>query len=159
MSNGPTPACSLFQRFPELEATLARAPLCALPTPVARAEKRAGELCSGPLWWKRDEQSSALYGGNKPRKLEWILGDALARGRTRVITTGAYGTNHGLATALFARAHGLACEVVLVPQPVTDLVRARLLELRAAGAFRVYRDPAELFVSLDELGIILPVGA
>lgn len=125
---------SLLKRFPALDGRLPRAPLCSLPTPVVRAEKLEAELGVGPLWWKRDELSAALYGGNKPRKLEWIFGDALARGRRRVITTGAYGTNHGLATALYARQLGLACELVLAPQPVTDAVRARLLELRAAGA-------------------------
>jgi D-cysteine desulfhydrase len=125
---------SLFLQFPALEGRVPWTPLCTLPTPVVRAEKLETELGVGPLWWKCDEQSAPLYGGNKPRKLEWILGDALARGRRRVITTGAYGTNHGLATALFARELGLACELVLAPQPVTDSVRARLLELAAAGA-------------------------
>ncbi len=125
---------ALFARWPVLGGTLPRTPLCSLPTPVVRAEKLEAELGVGPLYVKRDEQSASLYGGNKPRKLEWILGDALARGRRRVITTGAYGTNHGLATALFARQLGLACELVLAPQPVTDAVRARLLELYAAGA-------------------------
>ncbi len=125
---------SLFTRFPALVGRSPWTPLCSLPTPVVRAEKLERELGSGPLWCKRDERSAALYGGNKPRKLEWVFGDALARGRRRVLTTGAYGTNHGLATALYARELGLTCELVLVPQPVTDGVRARLLELAAAGA-------------------------
>jgi D-cysteine desulfhydrase len=128
----------LHQRWPALVAALRRAPLCELPTPVTRAEKLEAELGCGPLYVKRDERSAALYGGNKPRKLEWILGDALARGRSRLLTTGALGTNHGLATALYARALGLRCELVLVPQPMTDAVRRRADELREAGA-RVFR--------------------
>jgi D-cysteine desulfhydrase len=129
-----TRGAELHERWPELSKRLPRAPLCALPTPVTRAEKLEAELGCGPLYVKHDERSAALYGGNKPRKLEWILGAALARGRTRILTTGALGTNHGLATALYARSVGLRCELVLVPQPVTDAVRRRQAELRAAGA-------------------------
>ncbi len=108
--------------------------LCDLPTPVTRAEKIALEAGTGPLFVKRDDQSSTLYGGNKPRKLEWALGAAQAGGRQRVMTFGGLGTNHGLATALFAVRLGLACHVVLVDQPVDAHVRRRLQELLAVGA-------------------------
>jgi D-cysteine desulfhydrase len=99
-----------------------------------RAEKLALEAGTGPLFVKRDDRSSTLYGGNKPRKLEWALGAAHARGRQRLMTFGGLGTNHGLATALFAVRLGLECHVVLVDQPVDAHVRRRLQELHAAGA-------------------------
>lgn len=95
-------------------------------------------LGGGPLWVKRDDLSASPYGGNKPRKLEWVFGEALARGVRRVITVGGLGTNHGLATALVARRLGLSCDLVLVPQPVDERVRRRLLELAAVGA-RLHR--------------------
>ena len=80
----------------------------ALPTPVQPLEHAgAARAASAPLWIKRDDVCGPLYGGNKPRKLEWLLGAALARGRRGVITFGGIGTHHGLATAICARDAGL----------------------------------------------------
>jgi D-cysteine desulfhydrase len=86
------------------------------------------------LWVKRDERSASLYGGNKPRKLEFLLGEAEARRARRVMTTGGIGTHHGLATAIFARACGIATTLVLVDQPVTPEVRESLRLFAAYGA-------------------------
>jgi D-cysteine desulfhydrase len=72
------------------------------------------------------------------RKLEWILPDVAARGRRTIVTVGALGTNHGLATALYARERGLECAVALVDQPVDDHVRRQLERLDRSGA-RLYR--------------------
>jgi D-cysteine desulfhydrase len=108
--------------------------LCDLPTAVERAEKLELDARTGPLYVKRDDTSARPYGGNKPRKLEWLLGRARARNRSRVMTFGALATNHGLATALYSARLGLSCELVLVRQPVDERVRRRILELRAAGA-------------------------
>ena len=74
------------------------------------------------------------WGGNKVRKLEWILPDAKRRGKRTILTFGALATNHGLATALYAREQGLRCAIALVDQPVDDHVRAQLERLRASGA-------------------------
>jgi len=89
------------------------------------------------LWVKDDARSAPLWGGNKPRKLEWILGDARARGCRTVLTFGGLGTNHGLATALYARELGMDCVLALVDQPVDEHVEAQLQRLRASGA-RLY---------------------
>lgn len=87
---------------------------------------------------KDDSRTAPLWGGNKPRKLEFVIGDALARGKRSILTFGALGTNHGLATALYAREHGLECVLCLVDQPVDDHVRAQLRRIEASGAV-VYR--------------------
>jgi D-cysteine desulfhydrase len=89
---------------------------------------------AGELWVKRDGRCTELYGGNKPRKLEFLLGAAEARGARRVMTTGGIGTHHGLATAALARACGIATTLVLVDQPVTDEVRESLRLFTAYGA-------------------------
>lgn len=128
----------LFALYPSLEPTLPRVPLCRLPTGVERAEKIEGEAGTGPLYVKRDDQSAPEYGGNKARKLEWVLGCAQQRGATRVMTFGGLGTNHGFATAFYAARLGIACELVLVDQPLTDAVRRRLLLQQAAGARLFY---------------------
>ncbi|MDX1648953.1 MAG: 1-aminocyclopropane-1-carboxylate deaminase, partial [Myxococcota bacterium] len=72
----------------------------------------------GRLFVKDDGRSSPLYGGNKPRKLEWVIGAARARGARRLVTTGGLGSHHGLATTILGRAAGLATTLVLVDQPV-----------------------------------------
>src|SRR5262249_8251813 len=114
---------------------LARVPrhaLTALPTPVqplVRLERRR-DLAA--LWIKRDDVSGPLYGGNKPRKLEWLLGAARQRGRSGVITFGGIGTHHRRATA--AGDAGFGPALVLVPQRVTDPARHCLRLDHAAGA-------------------------
>jgi len=123
---------ALFRFEPALRAAFPRHPIVHGPTPVA-ALPIAG-LPAGALFVKRDELSSALYGGNKPRKLEWILGAALARRSRRLVTTGGLGTHHGLATTILGRDAGLATTLVLVDQPVTREVQRSLLLHAAWGA-------------------------
>src|SRR5262245_52920870 len=85
-----------------------RVPLTSLPTPVQRLAQLERVAGGASLWCKRDDLSGAIYGGNKPRKLELLLGAAKARGRRRVMTFGGLGTHHGLATAACGRAAGIA---------------------------------------------------
>lgn len=120
----------LHERFPELRETLPRLELCSLPTPVrplSGLSARAGI----EVWVKDDGASAELWGGNKPRKLEWVLADARRRRFGTVLTFGGLGTNHGLATARYARAHGLRCALALVEQPRDEHVEAQLRRLRA----------------------------
>ena len=63
----------IHQRFPRTRATLPRIPICSLPTPV-----RAAPGLGDDVWVKDDALSAEPWGGNKPRKLEWILGAAKA---------------------------------------------------------------------------------
>lgn len=91
------------------------------------------------IWVKEDGAfGSGGWGGNKVRKLEWLIPDARRRGRRSILTFGGLGTNWGLATALYAREHGLETALALVDQPVDDHVRAQLARLEASGA-RIHR--------------------
>ena len=126
----PEPA--LFRAYPELRAWLPRRPIVTGPTPVEPLPLAGAP--EGVLFVKRDERCSPLYGGNKPRKLEFILGAALARGSRRLVTTGGLGTHHGLATTILARDAGLRTTLVLVMQPVTAEVQRSLLLHAAWGA-------------------------
>ncbi len=124
---------------------LPRLPLATLPTPVEEAPALARALGVGALWVKRDDRSGPLYGGNKVRKLEWLLGSAEARGTKRLATVGGIGSNHVLATALYARPLGLSLDaaVFLHPKSVSSerSVRAAL----AAGVrYHVARSAASL---------------
>jgi D-cysteine desulfhydrase len=117
----------LLQRFPALSA-LQPIPLCNLPTPVETFPGKA------TLWIKRDDLTREDQGGNKPRKLEFVLADIRRRDADRVITLGATGTNAGVATALMCQRENLACEVITFPQPDSDIVRLNQQLMRGAGA-------------------------
>lgn len=98
--------------------------LGAYPTPV---ERLPDELRHGsPLWVKRDDLTNARYGGNKVRKLERILEHLRKRDVERIVTVGAAGSHHALATALFARDAGIGVTAVLVPQRSTPHVLENL---------------------------------
>jgi len=127
------PVDALERRFPELAAGLDRVRLTTLPTPVEPLRVLGDEL-GADLWIKRDDVSAEWYGGNKPRKLEFLLAPALRRACGSVLTFGGLGTHHGLATTIAARIIGLRTVLVLVPQPVTPAVRHALLLDHAYGA-------------------------
>jgi D-cysteine desulfhydrase len=129
---------AIERRFPGAYEGIIRVGLTRLPTPVDRLTELEGEVGMSSLWVKRDDRSGDLYGGNKPRKLEFLLGKALADGKQAVITTGGIGTHHGLATAVCARALGLRTILALLKQPVTAAVRRSLLLDYAAGAEMYY---------------------
>ncbi len=82
------------------------------PTPLV---KRAGldRLLGVDLWIKRDDATGGAEAGNKVRKLEWLLGDALARGAKTIVTCGGLQSNHARATALVCASLGLACVLFL----------------------------------------------
>jgi D-cysteine desulfhydrase len=117
----------------QLQTDLDRVPLVLGPTPVRELTGLGEGRGKAPVWIKDDGAYSSV-GGNKARKLEWLLAEALRRRKRSILTSGATGTNHGLATATFARQLGLRTILVLVPQPETDHVRAQLERLRESGA-------------------------
>ena len=98
-----------------------------LPTPVHRLESLGKKLGLTNLFVKRDDISGTEYGGNKPRKLEFILGKALDKGARSVMTLGGVGSNHALATAIYAKKLGLKSISMLMPQPNANYVRRNLL--------------------------------
>jgi 1-aminocyclopropane-1-carboxylate deaminase/D-cysteine desulfhydrase-like pyridoxal-dependent ACC family enzyme len=122
----------LFDRYPAT-ATLPLAGIAVLPTPVDDAATVATAENLGRLRVKRDDVTSPAYGGNKVRKLDFLLGDALAQGAKTVLTFGAYGSNHALATAVHARALGLEPHVVLSPQEPGPFAAATLLAHAGLG--------------------------
>lgn len=97
------------------------------PTAVQELTQASRGRCA--LWVKRDDLTAPLYGGNKVRKLEHLLADARAKGATRLVTLGAVGSHHVLATTIYGRLEGFEVEAALVPQPRTD----HALEVIRAG--------------------------
>jgi D-cysteine desulfhydrase len=107
----------LFTAWPALRERLDAVSLGLFPTPVERLQVLERELGSEPLYVKRDDLSAEAYGGNKVRTLEVLFGRARARGAREIVATGAFGSNHAVATALHARRAGLAPGALLFPQP------------------------------------------
>ena len=120
-------AIPLFRNYPLLAERLPRAPLGLFPTPVERLDQLGDEIGLDRLYIKRDDLSGSVYGGNKIRKLEFLLGDALRAGAKEVMTLGFAGSNHALATAICARQLGLRSASMLMPQANAHYVRRNLL--------------------------------
>jgi D-cysteine desulfhydrase len=118
----------LFEIWPALEPQLGFLALGDFPTPIEPLDRLVGasEPFAANTYVKRDDLSSPLYGGNKVRTLEPLLGQARREGDGWVVATGAYGSNHAVATALHAHRAGFRAGVALFPQPLSDTAIANL---------------------------------
>lgn len=114
-----------------------RFPLAFLPTPLHPLTRLSASIQhltpNLQLWIKRDDQTGLAGGGNKTRKLELLVADALAEGADTLITTGAVQSNHCRQTAAAAARAGLACHLVLGGQP-PEMATGNLLLDRLLGA-------------------------
>ena len=105
-----------LSRCKELSLTLARFPrvnLAHLPTPLEPMDRLSEELGGPRLWVKRDDCTGLSSGGNKTRKLEFLMADAQAQGADTIITQGATQSNHARQTAAAAAKLGMACHILL----------------------------------------------
>lgn len=127
----------LARQFPRIGRRVPRIELSSGPSPVTRLSGLTRLLGRGDIWLKDDGVFGTVYGGNKPRKLQFVLADALRRKARTVLTTGTIGSNHGLATALYAREMGLSCGLLLTyEEPSAETLR-NLRWMASAGA-RIY---------------------
>jgi 1-aminocyclopropane-1-carboxylate deaminase/D-cysteine desulfhydrase-like pyridoxal-dependent ACC family enzyme len=116
-----------------------RFPLASLPTPLVPARRLAIAIGSAPILVKRDDLTGFALAGNKARKLELLVADALAVGADTLLTGGGPGSNHCQATAAAARVAGLACVLVMYDRaparehPNLRLARAFGAEVRFTG--------------------------
>jgi 1-aminocyclopropane-1-carboxylate deaminase/D-cysteine desulfhydrase-like pyridoxal-dependent ACC family enzyme len=115
----------LKDKFPVLGEKLPRMRLASLPTPVSEVQITRHNV-TRPLLIKHDNLTGSLYGGNKLRKLEYIFPRAQAKNCKRIATFGATGSNHALATALYARQAGFECTCFLSHQARTPLAPVTL---------------------------------
>jgi len=117
----------LFKLFPGLVGKAPWMHLADLPTPVHRLEKLESRLGLQDLWIKRDDLTSQIYGGNKPRKLEFLLADATAKHCREVLTLGGVGSNQAAALCRFCERIGIRPILALYPQPMHSSVRKNIL--------------------------------
>ncbi|MGB5870437.1 MAG: D-cysteine desulfhydrase [Albidovulum sp.] len=95
---------------------LARFPrrfLAHLPTPLERLDRLTAELGGPEIWIKRDDCTGLSTGGNKTRKLEFLMAEAELQGADLVMTQGATQSNHARQTAAFAAKLGIPCHILL----------------------------------------------
>ena len=94
-------------------ARFPRVKLFPSPTPLHRLENLTRELGGPDIWIKRDDCTVVATGGNKVRKLEWLIGEARAQGATHIVTQGAVQSNHVRQTAAVAAMFGMKCTALL----------------------------------------------
>ena len=134
---------SVLDPFPRIR-------LAHLPTPLEPLPRLSAELGGPDIWIKRDDCTGLATGGNKARKLEYLLGAARVEGVDTVITLGGVQSNHARQTAAAAARLGLRCQLVLpkvVPRSGEDYERngnALLDRLLGAEVFVEEDEPAAL---------------
>ncbi len=84
-----------------------------LPTPLEKLERLSKELGGPEIWIKRDDCTGLSTGGNKTRKLEFLMAEAELQGADLVMTQGATQSNHARQTAAFAAKLGMDCHILL----------------------------------------------
>jgi len=130
-----------LSRFPRVK-------LGHLPTPLEPMAALSRELDGPNLFVKRDDCTGLATGGNKTRKLEFLMGQALEQGAEIIVTQGAVQTNHGRQTAAAAARLGLACEILLErrvrePEPGYE-VQGNVLLDRMFGAALSFHEPGDM---------------
>jgi D-cysteine desulfhydrase len=144
---------ALFRHYPGLAGHLSHITLGDFPTPVhhcAGLEQALGVplntifMKHDGITGARDAAGKRGFGGNKMRKLQYLIADALAHGHRTVLTFGCVGSNHATQTAACAQLVGLNCICLLLPQPNAHVVQRNLLLQHVYGAEMLFAaTPAE----------------
>ena len=123
------------------------------PTPVHRLDRLSG-LLGIDLWIKRDDLSGVGLGGNKVRKLEYLLADALRLDAELIFTTGGAQSNHAMLTAACAGKLGLRTVLILKQRGVTQQKGNQLLEhlMDTEVRFMDTDDYGDIYAEMDRLG-------
>src|SRR5436190_17403400 len=130
--------------------SLPRFRLAHLPTPLEELKTLTRELDGPELLIKRDDQTGLALGGNKTRKLEFLVGEALAQGADTLVTAGAAQSNHCRQAAAAAAKAGLKCELILNGQK-PDVPNGNLLLNELLGSKEHWIDRPQRAAKLREL--------
>src|SRR6266705_815747 len=148
------PAACLFREDAMSIGSFERYPLLFGPSPVHPLERLSAHLGGSQVWAKREDCNSGIaYGGNKTRKLEYLVADALAKGCDTLVSIGGVQSNHTRQVAAVAARAGLNCVLIQEswvswPDPVYDKV-GNILISRLAGA-DVRLVPAEFGIGIKK---------
>jgi D-cysteine desulfhydrase len=130
--------------------SLPRVALAHLPTPVERLDRLTRKLGGPELFIKRDDQTGLALGGNKVRKLEFLVGQALEQGADTLVTVGGAQSNHCRQTAAAAAKVGLQCELILNGKK-PDLPNGNLLLDELFGARMHWIERSQRAAKLQKL--------
>jgi len=131
----------LFEVYPDLREQVPWIPILSTPTPTRQLTNLQQVVNTNEeIWVKLDNLTSEKYGGNKVRKLEFLIADALQQEKHQIATLGGLGTNHGLATTIHGQANNLTTRLYLTAQPITSHVRMNLKLLHHFGADMIYSE-------------------
>ena len=149
--------------------TLPKIKLGVYPTPFYRLEN-ISRIYNKDIWIKRDDLCGVALGGNKVRKLEYLLADAQKQGCDTVFTTGGAQSNHAMLTAACAARLGMRCTLILKKRGVTDhkgnlilddIFNAQVEFMDTDSYEDIYaemRKRCEVLASEGHKGYIIPVG-
>jgi len=148
-STRETSVPALLKRFP-------REGIGHLPTPLHALPRLSEALGGPPLWIKRDDCTGLAIGGNKTRKLEYLMGAARAEGAHGVVSFGALQSNHARQTAAAAAALGFPCDLILVTnvnyrEPAWEVSGNRLLDELLGARLHIVDDEAAAAKCLQAL--------
>ena len=138
--------------------TFPRVSLGVFPTPIQRLENISRRLNTG-VYVKRDDLTGLGLGGNKVRKLEFLLADAREKGARAVFTTGSAQSNHAMLTAAAAGKLGMKPILILKKRGVTECLGNRLLESLMGTEVRLMDtdDYEDIYREMDRIGAGLGV--
>jgi len=139
-----------------------------LPTPLEHLPRLSARLGGVRVLVKRDDQTGVAFGGNKTRKLEYLLAEALSTGAKTLVTVGAVQSNHCRQTAALAARLGLGCILVLSGEPgedpsgnllLDDLFGAQIVWSSAAGRAEALKATFERAWEDGRRPYLIPLGA
>ena len=130
-----------------------RIPLAVLPTPIQKLEN-ISRILGTNVYIKRDDMTGIGLGGNKVRKLEFLLADAKNKGAEIVFTTGGAQSNHAMLTAACCKKLGMTPILILKKRGVTDRKGNILLEylMNTDVRFLDTDDSADVYREMDRVG-------
>jgi D-cysteine desulfhydrase family pyridoxal phosphate-dependent enzyme len=142
-----------------------------LPTPLHRLKNLGESIGLNNLWIKRDDQTGAAFGGNKTRKLEFVVGDAKANKADTLVTVGGVQSNHCRQTAAVAASMGMRCILLLAGEEPETYTGNVLLNRFMGAEMKFFPDESyitlntrmdEIMNTLTEFGLTpyaIPAGA
>ena len=117
----------VFEAYPGLKGKVPWIPLGNFPTPVQKLNHLGKKIGAASFYIKRDDLSSEIYGGNKIRKLEFLLAEAKQKKADTLITGGGVGSNFSLATTIHGKRLGMRTVIVLMDHPVSEATKKNML--------------------------------
>ena len=156
----PTKSLGLCKDLALTLSTFPRVRLGHLPTPLEPMDRLSEHLGGPRLWVKRDDCTGLSSGGNKTRKLEFLMADAQKHGATTIITQGATQSNHARQTAAAAAKLGMSCHILLEDRTGSNdpsyILNGNVLLDRLHGATVSKRSSgADMNAEMEALGVKL----